>query len=150
MWRVLSGMFKEKQNVKNLGFTNISMTHPFLHRGLPISCSQQGIYCRISKHTLKHTYEIPLLLPKLPWFVPYIFQHSFIFALIFLSLPPWQEAPQDEECAWSRNDRTMGSGLSPELHTHTMHTHTHSKGVGGGRGHGKVRCIGHRDVLFSH
>lgn len=23
VWRVLSGMFKEKNNVKNLGFTNI-------------------------------------------------------------------------------------------------------------------------------
>lgn len=64
------------------------MTHPFLHRGLPISCSQQGIYCRISKHTLKHTYEIPLLLQTLPWFVPYIFHiPSSLHSFFSLSLP---------------------------------------------------------------
>lgn len=34
----------------------IQMTHPFLHRGLPISCSQRGIHCRnTGQYTHTHT-----------------------------------------------------------------------------------------------
>lgn len=100
------------------------MTHPFLHSGLPISCSQQGIYCRIaaSTHTRTHKWDFSTF--RTAPFLRSLFFHIPSSLHSIFSLSPWQEAPQDNECAWSRNDRTMGSRLSPKLCTHIQCTHT--------------------------
>lgn len=111
------------------------MTHPFLCSELPISCSQQGIQRR-STHQHTHTLSAwdrltlcaftparTLSNPQFFLFPPSLFltfSPSLSLSLsIFSSLPYSQEAPQDAECEWSGNDRTMGSRLSPRPHTHT-------------------------------
>lgn len=43
-------------SIVTLANIQIQMTHPFLHSGLPISCSQQGIHCsNTGQHTHRHT-----------------------------------------------------------------------------------------------
>lgn len=103
----------------------IQMTHPFLHSGPQISCSQRGNSLQQHTHSCSNLWCFrtlllfyaerrlsPLYSSSSGSFLTFSFSP---LTPLFLpdALPHQQETPQDAECEWGRNDRTMGSKLSP-------------------------------------